>query len=83
MLSRSMPLDQKEAALALARQARADLLKAMKALAKECREAKSARDGAARAAARYARDEERLTSARAAQQTGERMAASMAQAVSA
>ncbi len=81
LVGRSLPLDQIDAALAEAATARAALHRSMKALRQVRREAKAERDEAARDAARYARDEKRIAAARAAQASGERMAASMAQAV--
>lgn len=77
LLGRSIPIDSIDAALAEGAKARSEIRKAMKALRQARQVARSERDAAVRAAARYARDEDRLTAQREAQITGERMAASM------
>lgn len=77
LLGRSVPLDGIDAALREFASSRSEILRAMKALRKERQQARSERDAAARAAAKYVREEARLTAQRDARITGERMAASM------
>lgn len=77
MLGRSIPLEQIDAALAEFAKSRTDALRAMKELRKVRQIAKRERDAAARQAAKYAREEDRLTRDRDARVTGERMAASL------
>lgn len=77
MVSRSTPLDQIDAALQAGAKARAETLKAMKALRKVRQDAKREHAEAARQAAKYVRDEARLTRDREARVAGERMAAEM------
>lgn len=77
LLGRSIPLDSIDAALAEGAKARSEIRKAMKALRQARQSARAERDTVVRAAAKYARDEDRLTAQREARITGERMAASM------